>query len=155
MVNEYQIIINSTEDIQKELSKAEESGIVYDYYNAVIYLRGSEGSVIEVGRSLKGLYVVAQGPAEVRVTGGSSVMAEGSTTVHAYEISHVIARGHSTVFAYDEALVDLEDSSTCHLISPEAEVLAADDSRVILPKGGDIDPEDWWVELRDNAAIAH
>lgn len=50
MVNEYSIVINSTDDVEKAMSEAKKSGVVYDYYNAVFYLRGSRGSAIEVDR---------------------------------------------------------------------------------------------------------
>lgn len=99
--------------------------------------------------------MVAQGPAEVRALDGVSVIAEGTAIVHACERSHVTARERAIVYAYDAALVDLEDDSICYLVSPEVEVLAVNNSRVILPEGGDIDPEDLWVELQDCATIVH
>lgn len=152
MINEHQISIDSTEDIQTMISKARKSGIVYDYYNAVIYLRGSADSVIEVDRRLKDLYVVAQGPADVHVLDGASVIAEGAAVVRAYGRSHVTARERSTVYAYDEALVTLEDCSTAHVLSGDVDIVACGDSRVRVPEEYAEDIRKW-AELRDNATI--
>ena len=152
MVNEYQIILNSTEDIQKELSKAEESGVVYDYYNAVIYVRGTPRSRIDVGRDLEGLYVVAQGPAEVRTLDRVSVIAEGEVLVRAHGGSCVTARDRSTVYAYDSALVTLEDHSTAHALSGDVDITACGDSRILVAEEYADDIREW-AELRDNATV--
>lgn len=154
MINEYQVVINSTEDIPRALSAARKSGIVYDYYNTVIYLRGSSGSVIEVDRRLKGLYVVAQGPADVHVLDEASVIAEGKAVVRVYGKSLVTAREQSTVYAYDSALVTLEDYSRAHILSGDVDIVACDDSQVLIPdEYGDEVRE--WARLRDDATIVH
>ena len=134
------------------LAEAKRRGIAYDYYNTCIYLRGSADSVIEVGRRLKGLYVVAQGPADVHVLDGASVIAEGATVVRAYGRSLVTARERSTVYAYDGALVTLEDCSTAHVLSGDVDIVACGDSRVRVPEEYAEDILEW-AEIWDNATI--
>lgn len=152
MVNEYQITINSTDDISRMLAEAERLGIAYDYYNACIYLRGASGTSIDVGEALKGLYVVAEGAAIVHVREGASVIAEGSATVHVHDDSSTVARSRATVYAHDSALVTLEDQSSAYVTSDDVEVLAQDDSTVYLPaeRSAGADPI---VELRDSAEV--
>ena len=153
MINEHQITINSTSDISEILDSAERRGIRFDYFNACIYLRGSEGSSIEVGRALKGLYVVACGPATVHVREGASVIAEGRATVHVYAGAYVRASDRATVHAYETALVDLDGEATAHVASDDVEVLAREDSLVYLPAEG-LPGAQAYVDLWDSAKIA-
>lgn len=152
MINEYQITINSTDDISKMLADAERRGILYDYYNACIYLLGGSGTSIEVGSELRGLYVVASGPAAVHAGEGASIIAENSVTVHARGRAYVKARDHSQVYAHEESIVDLEDRAVVYIDSDDVEVLATDDSIAYLPAEGAPGAEAC-AEAIDNAKI--
>lgn len=152
MINEYQITINSTDDISKMLADAERRGILYDYYNACIYLRGGSGTSIEVGSELRGLYVVALGPAVVHAGEGVSIIAENSATVHAHERVYVNARERSRVYAHEGSIVDLKDEAVAYIDSDDVEVLATDDSIAYLPAEGAPGAEAC-AEALDNAKI--
>lgn len=137
MINEYQITIDSTDDISKMLSEAKRQGIIYDYYNACIYLRGASGTSIEVGKELRGLYVVATGPAVVHARENASIIAENSAVVHAHGRTYVKARERSQVYAHEESIVDLEEGAVAYVDSDDVEILANDDSRAYLPADGE------------------
>lgn len=152
MVNEYTIVLNSTEDIQRMMSEAEKSGIVHDYFNTVVYLRGYDESPIEVGRDLLNLYVVAQGPSPVHIRQGVSVLAEGGATAYVYDGSYVNAKGRTTVHAYGKAIVTLEDEAVAYIMSDDVSGQASDNARVFLPEAGRPGAEAF-VELEGHAEI--
>lgn len=113
MINEYQITIDSNDAISEMLAEAKRRGISYDYYNACIYLRGASGTSIEVGKELRGLYVVATGPAVVHVRENDSIIAEDSATVHAYDRATVAVNMEASVYvASDDVAVESWGDST-------------------------------------------
>lgn len=136
MINEYRITIDSNDDISEMLAEAKRRGITYDYYNTCVYLRGASGTPIEVGKELRGLYVVATESAVVHARESASIIAEDSATVHAYGRAYVKARRRSQVYAHGESIVDLEDGAVAYIDSDDVEVLASDDSRAYLPADG-------------------
>lgn len=135
MKNQYEYTINSTEDIRKALDEAERKGYALTYYNAAFYLRGTAGESISVDDSLANLYVVAYGPAPVRVSG------EGETTVIAEESSVIYATGggvvdaydSATVYAYDHAQVVVQMDAAVYVASDDVDVEAWGDAKVYLP----------------------
>lgn len=152
MINEYQITIDSNDDISKMFARAQRRGITYDYYNACIYLRGASGTSIEAGEELRGLYVVATGAAVVHARENASIIAGDSAVVHAYGRTYVKARGRSQVYAHEESIVDLEDGAVAYIDSNDVEALAVDDSTVYLPAEGDPGAKAY-AEALDNAKI--
>ena len=138
MKNQYEYTINSTEDIAQALAAAERNGYDLAVYNSAFYLRGEAGSPISVDDSLAGLYVVAYGPAPVRVSGEGkvTVRAENESVVYAWEGSSVDAYTSATVYAYDRSLVDVSEEASVYVSSDGVDVNAYDHSRVYLPDPG-------------------
>ena len=133
MSREYRYLIESTEDIPKALEGARSAGITPDYYNSTFLLRGQRGRPIYVDSSLKGLYVVTQGPAPVLSAGGTTIIAEKSATVYATGHAVIDARDSATVYAYDHALIDACGEA---VVYDEVDVNVFDDAEVFLPPSG-------------------
>lgn len=138
MKNQYEYTINSTEDIRKALDEAEREGYYLTHYNSAFYLRGVAGEPISVDDSLANLYVVAYGPAPVRVSGEgeTTVIAEEGTVVYATEGSVVDAYDSSTVYAYDRSDVVVQMGASVYVASDDVSVEAWGDSKVYLPAEG-------------------
>jgi hypothetical protein len=139
MVNEHYFKINSTEDISAALSKAEHEGIDLDYFNSIFLIIGERGRSISVDDSLRGLHVVATGPAPVWVSGEGEavVIARESATIYATEGSSVRAHDEATVYAYDRAQVEVLNSASVYVASDDVDVEAYGYSTVYLPDPGE------------------
>ena len=138
MKNQYEYTINSTEDIRKALDEAERGGYSLNRYNSAFYLRGVAGESISVDDSLANLYVVAYGPAPVRVSGEgeTTVIAKGSAVVYAVEGGVVDAYDFSTVYAYNRSEVAVQMGASVYVASDDVAVEAWGDSKVYLPAEG-------------------
>ena len=135
MKNQYEYTINSTEDISRALAEAERRGYALTHYNSAFYLKGTAGEPISVDDSLANLYVVAYGPAPVRVSGKgeTTVIAEKSAVVYAFEEGVVDAYDSSTVYAYDYAEVTSSMVATTYARSNDVLVTAYGSSKVFMP----------------------
>ena len=138
MKSQYEYTINSTDDIRKALDRAEREGYGLTHYNSAFYLRGTAGEPISVDDSLGNLYVVAYGPAPVRVSGEgeTTLIAEGAAVVYATEGSSVDAYDSATVYAYDRSEVVVQMEASVYVASDDVDVEAWGDSKVYLPAEG-------------------
>lgn len=138
MKNRYEYTINSTDDIRKALDEAEREGYYLSHYSSAFYLRGTAGRPISVDDSLANLYVVAYGPAPVRVSGDgeTEVIAEESSVIYATEGGVVDAYNSATVYAYDRSVVTVQMDAAVYVSSDDADVEAWGDSKVYLPAPG-------------------